>query len=112
MRRSGDGLIWQFPSDHHVGWRLRQRQEHARRALRHEAMLTPEGKAQNLKTSICAFEDDLTDFKDRSMAHVLRGNLARPRPTARSSSFRSASGGSTSGCPDPAVLRNGRTRCG
>jgi hypothetical protein len=43
-----------------------------------KAMLTPEGRAQNLKANFCAFEDDLTDFKDRSMTHVLRGNLHEP----------------------------------
>jgi hypothetical protein len=70
----GDGLIWQLPSittwvgDYGSG------KSTLAALFAMKQMLTPEGKAQNLKTSICAFEDDLTDFKNRSMAHVLRGN--------------------------------------
>jgi hypothetical protein len=73
-----DGLVWQFPSITTCvgGYGCGKSTLAALFALK--AMLTPEGMAQNLKASFCAFEDDLTDFKNRSMAHVLRGDLREP----------------------------------
>jgi hypothetical protein len=71
----GDGLIWQLPSITTWVGGYGSGKSTLAALFAMKAMLTPEGKAQNLKTSICAFEDDLTDFKNRSMAHVLRGNL-------------------------------------
>ena len=74
----GDGLIWQLPSITTWVGGYGSGKSTLAALFAMKAMLTPEGKAQNLKTSICAFEDDLTDFKSRSMAHLLGGNLREP----------------------------------
>jgi hypothetical protein len=74
----GDGLSWQLPSIRTWVGGYGSGKSTLVALFAMKAMLTPEGKAQNLKTSICAFEDDLTDFKNRSMAHILRGNLREP----------------------------------
>ena len=108
MRRSGDGLVWQLPSITTWVGGYGSGKSTLAALFAMKAMLTPEGKAQNLKTSFCAFEDDLTDFKNRSMAHVLRGNLREPDLQAVLD-LQKRSGGSTRGCRDPAVWTNGRT---
>jgi hypothetical protein len=43
-------------------------------------MLTPEGNAHDLKASFCGLEDDLTDFKNRAIAHAMRGHQCAPDP--------------------------------
>jgi hypothetical protein len=74
----GEGLNWQLPSITTWVGGYGSGKSTLAALFAMKQMLTPEGKAQHLNTSICAFEDDLTDFKDRSMAHVLRGNLHEP----------------------------------
>jgi hypothetical protein len=74
----GDALNWQYPSITTWVGGYGSGKSTLVALFAMKQMLTPEGRAQGLKTSVCAFEDDLTDFKDRSMAHVLRGNLHEP----------------------------------
>jgi hypothetical protein len=73
-----DGLVWQFPSITTWVGGYGSGKSTLAGLFAMKAMLTPEGMAQNLKASFCAFEDDLTDFKNGSMAHVLRGDLREP----------------------------------
>jgi hypothetical protein len=73
-----DGLVWQFPSITTWVGGYGSGKSTLAALFAMKAMLTAEGMAQNLKASFCAFEDDLTDFRDRSMAHVLRGDLRDP----------------------------------
>ena len=76
----GDGLIWQLPSITTWVGGYGSGKSTLAALFAMKAMLTPEGKAQNLKTSICAFEDDLTDFKNRYDGARPRRQPARAGP--------------------------------
>jgi len=64
----GDGLRWSRPSI--AVWAVDDRSSGAVMFFALKQMLTSEGIAQNLRTSVCAFEDDSTYCHAQLMAHI------------------------------------------